>query len=185
MGAHGSLIPLPTFGTPTLTAGSVKAQSEQPFENYTDAFRLGAPFTAFSTMLDLLETLRNLVVSGHEPASFLIAIRQDGSPVMIAGADSADLPRLYYEYGPLDLAFLVSARSVPGGVLLQVSEPANRSGYILDQFCRRTAAGSYEALPHCWRRPSLPKASSAYHSTSGLIPNWGCRNSSLLNQRIC
>jgi hypothetical protein len=166
-------------------AGSAKTQSERPFETYTDACRLGAPSAAFSTMLSLLETLRNLVVSGHEPASFLIGLRQGAAPVMVADGDATDLPRLRYEYGSIDLAFLVSARPVSGGLLLQVDEPTGWSGYALDQFCRRTAGGFYEALPYCWRRPSLPNASSAYQSTSGLIPNWGCRNSSLVNQRIC
>lgn len=141
---------------------------------------------AFATMLGLLETLRNLLLSGQEPASFLIGLRRSGAPVLIAGAESsADLPRLRNQYGVLESAFLVAARRTSGGTLLEVSDAGGETGYTLDQFCRRTASGSYEALPHCWRPPSIAKASSAYQSTSGLIPYWGFRNSSLLNHRIC
>ena len=116
-------------------------------------------------MLDLLETLRSVAVSGQEPASFLIAVRRDGAPLLVATAESrAKLTRLYHHYGSIPMAFQVRARRVPAGLLLEVSEPTGRTGYCLDQLCRPTTAGRWEALPHCWRRPSLASASSAHQA---------------------
>ena len=191
MDAYCALIPHPLVGTLICCpAGSDRAPIEKPVQINATPFRPGASSSAFSIMVSLLETLRNLVLSGHEPASFLIAVQPDGRPVLVAGASAAELPRVRYDYGAVSLAFVVSARRTPAGLLLQVSEPTGHTGYVLDQLCRRTAGGFYEALPHCWRevsssRPTLDRASSAYQSTSGLIPYWGSRNSSLLNQRIC
>ncbi len=178
MDASSGLIPHPSFGTsPRIAAGSAGVPCEQPALTHLDAYRHSAS-SAYSMMLTLLETLRNLMVSGHEPAPFLIAIRQNGSILLVLGRESVS------HIPSLALAFLVSARRLAGGMLLEVRETGG-SGYILDQFCRLTAAGSYEPLPHCWRQPILAKASSAYQSTSGLIPYWGFRNSSLLNHLIC
>jgi hypothetical protein len=70
-------------------------------------------------MLDLLETLRNLVLSGHEPASFLFALRAEGSPIMVSAADpEAEWPRLWRQYGGISLAFAVRAWTVAAGALL-------------------------------------------------------------------
>jgi len=149
------------------------------------ASRPGAPPSAFSVMLGLLETLRNSIFSGYEPASYLAAIQPDGRPILIRAADPAsELLRLRNHYGLVELAFSVSARPSSGGVLLQVADVGRQTGYILDQFCRRSVDGSYEPLPPCWREQSLSRASSAYQSTSGLIPNRGFLRSALLNHSI-
>ena len=186
MGATGSLAPFPNFGSQCrFLAGSDQAQREKLVPTNFTAFRPGAPSSAFSMMLDLLEILRNLVLSGHEPASFLIALETDGRPVLVSDAEpAAQLPRLRSEYGSIPLAFLVSARRIAAGILLQVAEPTGHTGYCLDQLCREYGAGTCQVMPHCWRPESFSSASSAYHSTSGLIPYWGLRNSSLLNHRI-
>gem|GEM_PF-2857891 len=185
MGAQGSLIPHPIFGKPNRTpAGLGTAQRGRPVENM-QALRPSASLSAFSVMLGLLETLRNLILSGHEPASYLAAIQEDGRPILVRAADPAsELPRLRNQYGLVELAFSVSARASGSGVLLQVTDLGGQTGYILDQFCRRAANGSYEPLPHCWRALSLSRASSAYQSTSGLIPNRGFLRSILLNHLI-
>jgi len=192
MGAQAGLIPHPNFGQFfTCAAGSRQVRDEQPVDTPVITQPPDAPTAAFSMMLGLLETLRNLALSGLEPAPFLFALLPDGRSLAVAGAESAeDLWRLRASYGSIDLAFLVSARQAAGGLWLQVSEPTGRTGFSLDQFCRPAAAGRYQPLPPCWRpdpsrQPNRSSASSAYHSTSGLIPYWGLRNSSLLNQRIC
>jgi len=190
MGAYSGLIPHPRFGILTHNpAGSNEAPSEQPVHRHVNAFRPDASSSAFSMMLGLLETLRKLVLSGLEPASFLIAVQPDGRPVMVTGAESADeLPRLSSQYGPISLVFLLKARPMSAGILLQVCETTGGAGYALDQLCRRSPGGGFEVLPHCWRADpprARSSASSAYQSTSGLIPYFGFRNSSLLNQRIC
>lgn len=70
MDAQDGLTPHPLPGRSRhYPAGSGTAQHEQPVENI-DPFRPGAPW-AYSLILDLLETLRNLVLSGHEPAPYL------------------------------------------------------------------------------------------------------------------
>ncbi len=104
-------------------------------------------------MLDLLETLRSVAVSGQEPASFLIVLRRGEAPLLIATVEPrAELTRLHYHYGPIPMAFQVRARRLPAGLLLEVSDPTGRTGYCLDQLCRPTALGRWEALPHCWAR---------------------------------
>jgi hypothetical protein len=183
MSAEGGLRPYANFTMRPAAAGgdAVKDSKTSP---------PGASSMVFSLMLDLLETLRHLVLSGYEPAPFLAAVQRSGRPVMIACADpERQLARLRNEYGPTGMAFSVSARPICGGLLLRVAELSGEGRRCLDQFCRRTAAGRYEALPDCWResaprQPSFAKASSAYHSTSGLIPYWGFRNSDLLNHLI-
>ena len=181
MGARQGPAPDPSFGSICYSAGSGYAQREEPVGNTVNALRPGAP-SVYSVMLGLLETLRTQVLSGPEPAPFLIAVTRGGWPVMAAG--DADVTRLGYQYGPIELAFRVSARPMAGGLLLQVEEPTSRTDHVLEQFCRRTPAGALEALPHSWRHPTRSSASSAYHSTSGLIPYWGFRNSGLLNHLI-
>ena len=177
----GGLIPHPRIGANNpLAAGFDGAQSEKPIAKYVRAFRPGGSSPAYSIMLGLLETVRNLVLSGHEPAPFLVCLLRDRGPVMIAGS-AAELRRVQNQYGPVSVAFEVSAQSARGGVWLHVSEPTGQTGYYLEQFCLRKTGSGYEALPYCWRRAS---ASSAYQSTSGLIPYWGFRNSSLLNHLI-
>jgi len=136
-------------------------------------------------MLDLLETLRNLLLSGQEPAPFLIAVQHDGGVIMISASDpSRELIRVRNHYGSIAMAFAVKSTSLSGGRLLEVIDLASDAGYVLSQFCRKTSGG-YEAAPYCWRAASFARASSAYQRTSGLIPNWGSVNSCLLNQRIC
>ena len=159
MDAHHGLIPHPRFGMHFRNAaGSERAPSEKPFEPYFNPLRPGAPPLAFSMMLGLLETLRNAVLSGHEPAPYLIAALVDGAAFLVVDPEPArELSRLRCERGPGFLAFLVSARRIAGGTVLQVAEPSGRTGYSLEQFCRRHADGSYEALPHCWLEdPAAP-----------------------------
>lgn len=183
MGARGGLILHPNFGTTSSLAGSETVQREQPTENDVNACRPGASPAALSIMLDLLETLRNLVVSGQEPASFLVALVRSGRAILVAGVEpEPSLDRLRNQHGPIEMAFRISAREIAGGMLLQVADATG--GYVLEQFCRRGARG-YEPLPHSWRQPMRASASSAYHRTSGLTPYWASRNSTLLNQRIC
>ena len=84
MGAQGGLIPHPSVGASCPLAGSDRAQRERPSEKHINAFRPGAS-SAFSIMLGLLETLRNVaLISGQEPASFLIAVFEDGRLVLTA-----------------------------------------------------------------------------------------------------
>jgi hypothetical protein len=157
MGARQGPTPDPSFGSICRSAGSGHAQREEPVDTFY-ALRPGAP-SVYSVMLGLLETLRNLVLSGPEPAPFLVALTRNGRPV-ITLAD-ADTSRLRHEYGPIEMAFRVSARAIAGGLLLQVEEPTNQTGYVLEQFCRRTTTGTLEALPHSWRHPFPSSASSA------------------------
>ncbi len=177
MDAPRGLIPHPTLSGSLnrATAGS-RAHSERPLP-ILDSCRPDASSTAFSLMLGLLEILQNLVLSGHEPAAFLIAPLDDGRLVMVAGEDAQLSP----QHGSAARSFRVSTRPAAAGVWLTVEQAAG-GDHRLEQFCRRDRVGRYEALPHSWTRS---RASSAYHSTSGLIPYWGFRNSSLLNHRMC
>ena len=116
--------------------------------------------SAFSTMLGLLETLRNQVVSGHEPAPFLITVLPGGQLVMTAGVYAAP-------WSSLATAFRVTARATADGYWLDVSDATGRAGYRLEQFCRKLPGGRWEALPYCWSRCT---ASRAYQRTSGFTP---------------
>ena len=162
---HG-LIPHPKFGTPrSYVAGSEEAQSGKPLAQYTHPFRPGAPPMAFSMMLGLLESMRNAVLSGHEPAPYLIAVFPDGGPILVADPEPVmELSRLRLERGPISQAFLVGGRRMAGGILLQVAEPTGRTGYRVEQFCRRNAAGAFEALPHCWREAPPFESSFPRHA---------------------
>src|SRR5262245_42475959 len=108
MDASVSLIPHPRFGTsPRFAAGSAGVLCEQPASTHFDTYRHSAS-SAYSMMLTLLETLRNLLVSGHEPAPFLIAIRQNGSMLLVSGGESVSpMPSVV-------CAVVVSARRVAG-----------------------------------------------------------------------
>ncbi len=181
MGARQGPAPDPSFGSICCSAGSGYAQREEPVGNTINALRPGAP-SVYSVMLGLLETLRTQVLSGPEPAPFLIALTRGGRTVMAAAG--ADVARLGYQYGPIDLAFRMSALRTAGGLLLRVEEPTGRTDHVLEQFCRRTPAGALEALPHSWRRAIRSSAASSYHSTSGLIPYGVFHNSDLLNHLI-
>jgi len=169
MDATNGLTPHPSLRARNCGAGFDEAHSEKPVRQYPNPYRPAAS-SAYSLMLGLLETLKNLAVFGQEPAPFLVAVLEDDRQVLVAGGSAEDLTRLRNQYGSVSLAFQVSGRAVSGGLWLEVSEPTGETGYRLNQFCRRAANGVYEALPHCWSRSSAP---SAYQSTSGLIPNWG------------
>ena len=131
MSAFGSLIP---DENPCIRirypAGSRSILIEKPFPDPVTAFRPSAPPAAFSIMLDLLETLRSLLVSGHEPAAILLVLRTNGPPLLIAGGDEAALSRLRLDYGPIPMAFRVGSRRTAAGVLLEVAEatPADEIG---------------------------------------------------------
>jgi hypothetical protein len=87
-------------------------------------------------MLSLLETLRNLVVSGHKPASYLVTLHTDGTLLLCSDPDGSAG------------GFRVGARPVSGGYWLEVSHTGD--GYQLEQFCRALPGGRFEALPHTW-----------------------------------
>ena len=101
-------------------------------------------------MLTLLETLRKLVVSGYEPAPYLVTVDGDGVLHMTLEGDA----------GPG--SFRVGAREMAGGYCLEVSDGQSR--YRLEQFCRKQPGGRWDLLPEAWRQsqavPSLPTAQS-------------------------
>jgi hypothetical protein len=167
MDVLGGLIPV-SVRRPLL-AGSQTAQSEKPVPNCPDALRPGASAEAFSHMLGLLETLRNLVRSGQEPASFLIALPDRRHPaVMAATADPrAHLQRLEGEYGSIALAFYVCTRPSSGGIWLEVRDMTRSDGYRLEQFCRPATSSAMQVWPPCWRRVSRSSPGAPYGRKTG------------------
>jgi hypothetical protein len=110
--------------------------------------RSGPPTAAFSTMLALLETLRNLILSGHEPAAYLIAPLAGGSLRM------STVP---YPAASNQPAFRVGSRTVAGGHWLEVTDESGRTGYRLEQFCRSLPSGKIQALPYVWYTTERPR----------------------------
>ena len=140
MDANRGLIPRPERGTFCQTVAGSYGLVEKPVAMPPCSCRPDVSSSVFSTMLALLETLRKLVVSGHEPASYLVRTQEGGPVLMVAGGDGQGLR--------------VSSRAVAGGWWLEVSDESGRTGYRLEQFCRRGPWGRVEALPHCWSRSS-------------------------------
>jgi hypothetical protein len=150
---------------PRRAAGSQATQFEKPVTTPPEPLRPGTSSAAFSIMLGLLETLGNLVLSGQEPAPFLIALPdRPGAPVLVATPDpGTHLRRLEREHGGVPMAFFVAARSADGGVWLEVRDLTGAAGDRLEQFCRRTGQGRMEALPYSWSVASRP---ARHHATS-------------------
>jgi len=142
---------------PCATAGS-RGRAGMPVNIPPQSFRPNASDPAFSTMLALLETLRNQAVSGCEPASFLIAELESNRTVLVAGASDADLRSLEARHGRPRAAWAVSARDTAAGCWLTVRDATGRCGYHLEQFCCRHAGERIEPLPHFWIpvAPRLP-----------------------------
>ncbi len=147
MDANRGLIPHPERGICHIVAGS-NSPVERPVAILNHSCRPDAPTPAFSTMLALLETLRNLIVSGHEPASYLIAPREGGSLWMSSG----QWPRAGDQW-----VFRVGSRAVSDGRWLEVADETGRTGYRLEQFCRTLPGGGLEALPHVWSATERPR----------------------------
>lgn len=147
MDANRGLIPHPERGTCQIVAGS-NSPVEKPVAFLHESCRPDAPTSAFSTMLALLETLRNLMVSGHEPASYLIAPLEGGRLRMSSGGWPAAGDQL---------VFRVGSRAVSDGHWLEVADETGRTGYRLEQFCRRLPGGRVEALPYVWSRTERPR----------------------------
>jgi hypothetical protein len=95
-------------------------------------------------MLSLLEALRSLIVSGHEPAPYQVACAAGGGVRL----SLAECP----EPGSLRL----EVRRSDEGYWLGVSE---HGGYRVEQFCRRLPGGRWEWLPEVWRPGRKPAPS--------------------------
>jgi hypothetical protein len=158
MDTFRGLIPHPLLGAPhRLQAGSSRL-AEKPVLNPFAFLGPRVSEKVFPAMLALLETLRNQVVSGYEPASFLITLSYSGR-ILITGVGEPP------PWSPAAAVFRVAAKSAAGGCWLEVEHAADRTGYRLEQFCRKLPGGRWEALPYRWSRSG---ASSAYPRTPGL-----------------
>lgn len=161
MDATRGLIPHPARGPFRSVAGSY-SPVEKPVAIPPYSHRPDVSPKAFSTMLALLEILRNLVISGHEPAAYIIATLEGGQARIVVAGEQERL-------GSVRPGFRVGSRAVSGGNWLEVSDATEPQGYRLEQFCRRLPDGRLEALPHVWRRAERP------------LPSWtpgqglGCR----------
>jgi hypothetical protein len=144
MDANRGLVPRPERGTCCQTVAGSYGLVEKPVAKPPCSRRPGVSSPAFSIMLALLETLRNLVVSGHEPASYLVSVLPNGSLrlTLNAARPPADAAR----------AFTISARSFGSGHSLAVHVVTGQSGYRVEQYCRSLPGGRLETLPHCWAR---------------------------------
>ena len=146
MDANRGLIPHPERGICRIAAGS-DSPAEKPVAILHQPCRPDVSTSAFSTMLALLETLRNLIVSGHEPASYLIAPLEGGRLRMSSGQ---------WPVAGDQLVFRVGSRAASDGHWLEVADETGRVGYRLEQFCRRLPGGHVEALPYVWSRTLRP-----------------------------
>jgi len=142
MDASCGLILHPERGIRYVMAAGSSGAVEKPVSITPIPCRPGVSSTVFSTMLVLLETLRNLVVSGHEPAPYLISEDEGGRVLMtLEGRGNG---------------YRVQRRAAGGGYRLEVTDETGQTGYRLEQFCRQLPNERLEAMPQAWTRLNTP-----------------------------
>jgi hypothetical protein len=144
MDANRGPIPHPERGIHCQSVAGSYDLVEKPIAKLPYSCRPAVSSPVFSTMLALLETLRNLVVSGHEPASYLVSVFPNGGLRLTLDGVRAS--------AEASQSFTLSARPIAAGYSLAVEDVTGRGGYRVEQFCRSLPGGRLVALPHGWAR---------------------------------